>query len=583
MIFFTSVLTAVVLISFSVNTFSISYSNIVETIYGPVSGYQYQSTSTSSLSVSCTINAWKGIPFAAPPIGNLRWRSPQKHNNWTHALPTTSSKSYCIQASSSWLPGAGSEDCLYLNVYTKADSSENNNELYPVLFYIYGGGLMSGAADLDFGPFLCSSGKGLVIVEVAYRVNIFGFLATEELLQEQQQDTKNGEFVGNYGIQDQVFALQWVRNNIKNFNGDPNRVTIAGQSSGGTSVFSLLSSPHTVGLFHGAISLSGSPNMSMPIETVINQNAPIVTSSGCRPSSNANKANGNISANISYQNVLSCMRKLSSQQIASLIPQSWDTFDGLPSDPTGLHWPALVTIDGRFITRSFEQAFASSTSLHNVPVLLGWMGQEPDPWPEIVVYGQSSKQWKHTLKEQYADLAVWGDLADILFETYLNESSVDPQKAYDSIITDYAVACGNKVLASAAYPNELYLYANEWPPEHPVLVDEGTKYSAHFAYHMLDLLFLVESWPNALPTKNDRRAARLLQRMWHNFIASGKPLDTAFDGHESWKPASNSPAGPLNVYVMQPSGSVNIKGYRDSVCSTLLDRGIATPEFWWSN
>lgn len=132
------------------------------------------------------------------------------------------------------------------------------------------------SAENDFTNLVARAPEGLVVVAVNYRLNIFGFLATKELSEEQ------GGASGNYGIRDQVLALQWVRDNIAAFNGDPNRVTIAGQSSGGTSVFALLSAPSTRGLYSSAISLSGSPNLSQNMSITETQNIPIVENSPCQ-------------------------------------------------------------------------------------------------------------------------------------------------------------------------------------------------------------------------------------------------------------------------------------------------------------
>ena len=138
-------------------------------------------------------------------MGDLRWRSPQIPTPWTETLDTKALKTQCVQNG-----GDGSEDCLYLNVYRTGNPS--NEGPYPVLFYIYGGSLMSGAANNDFGAFVnhAGNGEGIVVVEVGYRLNIIGFLAAAELSEEQ------GGVSGNYGIQDQILALKWVQDNRPN-------------------------------------------------------------------------------------------------------------------------------------------------------------------------------------------------------------------------------------------------------------------------------------------------------------------------------------------------------------------------------
>lgn len=288
-----SLLTSILLfglISFDVFRLSDSSDLIVNTTLGPIQGFQYTWQKDSSI----VVNAWRGIPFASPPVGDFRWKAPQAASGWTEVLPCKSNKPYCVQPS-----GVGSEDCLYLNVYSTVYPKDNPP--YPVLYYIYGGSLMSGSATEDFSSFIAraGSGKGVVVVTVAYRVNIFGFLATAELSAEQ------GGHSGNYGILDQQAGLRWVQDNIAAFGGDPTRVTVAGQSSGGTSIFALMSSPASKGLFHAAISLSGSPNISLSLSKAELQNAPIVKASGCLD--------------------LACLRAQDVKSLVKLIPESWST------------------------------------------------------------------------------------------------------------------------------------------------------------------------------------------------------------------------------------------------------------------
>ncbi len=218
------------------------------------------------------------MPFAKPPVGSLRWRESEKADPWDGTLSCKALLPSCIQSNAA-IDGY-SEDCLHLSVYTNANSSDEGP--YPVLFYIYGGALLFGSATENMTSFIAHAGKGkgVVVVEVNYRLNIFGFLGASELSQEQ------GGASGNYGFSDQLLALEWVQANIAKFGGDPNRVTIAGQSSGGTSVFALLSSPRSKKLFHRAISLSGSPNITMSLEQAEAQNADIIVESGCKIDNN---------------------------------------------------------------------------------------------------------------------------------------------------------------------------------------------------------------------------------------------------------------------------------------------------------
>ena len=173
---------------------------VVHTSHGKVRGSQYEWKDGS------IVNAWRGIPFGQPPVLDLRWRSPQPVEYWSGTKNCTSLKPACIQPD-----GTGDEDCLYLNVY--ATGKPKSNKPLPVMFYIYGGSLMSGAANAEYGAFVshAGNGEGVIVVEVSYRLNMLGFLAFAELSREQ------GGVSGNYGIQDQVLGLQWVQENIAKF------------------------------------------------------------------------------------------------------------------------------------------------------------------------------------------------------------------------------------------------------------------------------------------------------------------------------------------------------------------------------
>jgi para-nitrobenzyl esterase len=198
------------------------------------------------------IAAFKGIPFAAPPVGELRWRAPQPVQAWTGVKAATTFAPGCIQdvglAKLFGAPDAISEDCLYLNVWTPAKAV---SERLPVMVWIYGGSFTGGMTSIPAYDGTPLAEKGVVLVSVAYRVGAFGFLSHPELSQE------SGKGSGNYGLQDQIAGLRWVKDNIARFGGDPNRVTIFGESAGGMSVSMLAASPLAKGLFHRAISQSG--------------------------------------------------------------------------------------------------------------------------------------------------------------------------------------------------------------------------------------------------------------------------------------------------------------------------------------
>ncbi|RYD25746.1 MAG: carboxylesterase family protein, partial [Verrucomicrobiaceae bacterium] len=189
------------------------------------------------------IRVFKGIPFAAPPVGDLRWKAPQPVKPWSGVRGAGEFGPEPMPAFSK-----PNEDCLYLNVWTGA---ENDTERRPVMVYIYGGAFNGGASSDGLYDGTKFARRGVVLVTFNHRVGVFGFLAHPELSGE------SGKGSGCYGIQDQIAALRWVKANIARFGGDPSNVTVFGQSSGGISVSILAQSPMARGLFHRAICQSG--------------------------------------------------------------------------------------------------------------------------------------------------------------------------------------------------------------------------------------------------------------------------------------------------------------------------------------
>jgi para-nitrobenzyl esterase len=205
------------------------------------------------------LSIFKGVPFAAPPVGELRWKAPQPVVPWTGVKETTKFAWPAMQG------GNGNEDCLYLNVWTPAKSA---SEKLPVMVWIYGGGFTSGRTSDPLFDGARFAHKGVILVSVAYRLGAFGFLAHPELSKE------SGKGSGCYGIQDQIAGLKWVHENIAQFGGDPNRVTIFGESAGGISVSMLCVAPAAKGLFQGAISESGGSFAPAKVANEAGENVP---------------------------------------------------------------------------------------------------------------------------------------------------------------------------------------------------------------------------------------------------------------------------------------------------------------------
>ncbi|MBN2242712.1 MAG: carboxylesterase family protein, partial [Acidobacteria bacterium] len=195
------------------------------------------------------IFVYKGIPFAAPPVGDLRWKAPEPIEPWTGVKKADAFAPGCMQAANSMGNTAPvSEDCLYLNVWTPAQKTD---EKLPVIYWIHGGGFSGGSTSTPMYDGTGFAGKGVVLVSVAYRLGPFGFMAHPELSRE------SGSGSGTYGLADMILGLEWVQENITRFGGDPSNVTIFGHSAGGAAVSLLAASPVAKDLFHRVICMSG--------------------------------------------------------------------------------------------------------------------------------------------------------------------------------------------------------------------------------------------------------------------------------------------------------------------------------------
>jgi len=222
--------------------------------------------------VSTEMIEYLGIPYAAPPVGTLRWMPPQAFGRWKGVFQATQFGNTCPQIN------GGDENCLFLNVYTPHAKNSAKPTRLPVMVWIHGGGLTNGAGS-DFDPTPLVEGGDVIVVTINYRLGMLGFFAQQAL------DTE-GHLAGNYGFMDQQFALRWVKRNIAAFGGDPRRVTIFGKSAGGLSIYSQLASPLAAGLFQRAIAQSGAyagfaPDYRvqiLPIATVETTGNPLVES-----------------------------------------------------------------------------------------------------------------------------------------------------------------------------------------------------------------------------------------------------------------------------------------------------------------
>jgi para-nitrobenzyl esterase len=309
------------------------------------------------------INEFLGIPYAAAPVGARRWRPPIAHGNFSGVFKADKFGSACIQPDYA----ASNEDCLYLNVYTPASAGPLS--ALPVMVWIHGGALVKGDA-ADFDPTVLVQ-QGVIVVTINYRLGYFGFFAQSAIDAEKHLH-------GNYGLMDQQFALEWVQKNIAGFGGDPNQVTIFGESAGGESVYANIASLTAAGLFRGAISESGAnvfQSLFNPIITlalgetmgtaVVPSGAAITTSVGCTAHHTAR-----------------CLRGVSAATLIALEPAAVHPF-----------------VDGTVLAQTPSAAIAS-----------GKFNQLP------VISGSNHDEYRYFIAEQY-DLGSAGPLTDADYPT----------------------------------------------------------------------------------------------------------------------------------------------------------------------
>ena len=283
------------------------------------------------------VSQFLGIPYAAPPVGPLRWRPPKRYGFFPgFALQATQFGSACTQPG-----GIGSENCLFLNVFrSEAEWGEGERRGLPVMVWIHGGGLIDGSSTA-YNPELLVK-KGVIVVTINYRLGYLGFFAQSAIDAE-------GHLNGNYGLMDQQFALKWVRKNIAGFGGDPDRVTIFGESAGGQSVYAQLASPLASGMFRGAIAESGSyAEFQNYFSNVVTLAQGETTGSQSVPSGAA------IADSVGCTSqTASCLRAVPASTMIAQEP-----------------FPLYPFVDGRLLTQTISAAFASG-EFNQVPVISG--------------------------------------------------------------------------------------------------------------------------------------------------------------------------------------------------------------------
>lgn len=454
------------------------------------------------------VRMFKGIPFAQPPVGELRWKSPQPVKNWEGVRQAVQFGPRCMQhpvfGDMNFRSNGMSEDCLYLNVWTPA---RKGNEGLPVLVYFYGGGFVAGDGSEPRYDGESMAAKGIVSVTVNYRLGIFGFFAHPELTKESPNHAS-----GNYGLLDQTAALQWVKQNIAAFGGDPKRVTIAGESAGSIAVSAQMASPLAKDLFNGAIGESGS----------------ILAGLRAVPLAEAERA-GTTFANGIKSPSLAALRAMTTEQIHE-------------ASKTGVgRFP--LTVDGYFLTEDPKTTFAAGKQAH-VPLLVGWNSEEMN-WRALMGREEPTPEnYQKVVRKLY------GERADEALKLY-------PASTQDEVTSAATDLAGDRFLGYSTWkwfdlhartggkPVYLYYYSRPRPAMNPEMGDaapglaggvikgkeakanamppaRGAVHSAEIEYALGNLSTnKVYAW-----TADDYKVSKTMQEYFANFVKKADPNGT---------------------------------------------------------
>lgn len=437
------------------------------------------------------VRVYKGVPYAAPPVGDLRWVEPKPARPWSGVRRAAKFGASAMQPDlrefGPWtrefvLNNEVSEDCLYLNVWTGAASAR---ERRPVLVFFHGGGFSGGSGSCLIYDGTQLARKGLVVVTVNYRLGVFGFYALARLMRESDHHSS-----GNYGLFDQIAALKWVQRNITAFGGDPGRVTIAGQSAGAASVHFLVASPLTRGLFHRAIAESGS-------------------------SVTQGRAMRAVEAELNGQRFLQSMKLPNVDELRKVPAQTLmqrAMSSGIPFGPIQDGWLLSCSTLDAFAQRRFA----------DVPTLTGLNADEGSANPS---YGKlTAPVYRAQRAKQYGAAAAE---MEALYPTGSEAGARAAQKQSDRDAGLIAMALWAeqraKTAHSAAY---LYLFERAIPwPQHP---EYGAFHTSEIPYVFHNLDLLSRPWEQA-----DRTLSAQVSDYWVNFAATGDPNGK---GLPRWEP-----------------------------------------------
>ena len=452
------------------------------------------------------IRSFKGIPFAAPPVGPLRWQPPQALHKWKDTRQAKAFGNQCMQrrmfADMVFRAAGMSEDCLYLNVWTPATRA---GERLPVLVYFYGGGFTAGDGSEPRYDGAALARRGLVTLTVNYRLSVFGFFAHPELTRESPRHAS-----GNYGFLDQVAALRWVRDNIAAFGGDPRKVTIAGESAGSMSVSALMASPLSKGLIAGAIGESGAviPPTSTPV-----------------PLADAERAGAAFAATVADK-PFDELRKMPADALLEATAR-----------PGAGRFP--IVVDGYFLPRTLTEIFTAGQQAQ-VPLLAGWNSQESGP-------GSVLGRGNPPTPDNYATAirGIFKDAADEALRHYPGKTAEEAQQSATDLAGDRFIGFGTwKWITlhgrAGRPPVYRYFYTRPRPAMRP---EKGNAGPAAGAAHSAEIEYAlgnlgtndVYAW-----TPDDYKVSETFQGYVVNFVKTGNPNGP---GLPEW-PATNGGGEP---------------------------------------
>ena len=449
---------------------------------------------------TATTREFQGIPYAAAPVGDLRWQPPQRHARWNGVLDTTRFANHCPQTASPFGQASTTEDCLFLNVFTPnqrhadegdAPDGHDGHAPRPVMVWIHGGALVVGESD-DYDATRLVEQGDVIVVTINYRLGTLGFLAHPALTAESPDHVS-----GNYGLLDQQEALRWVQRNIRSFGGDPSRVTTFGESAGGLSVHSQLASPTSHGLFQRAIVESGAYQLTQPsLASGEAAGTAFATRAGCTDQS------------------ATCLRGLSVDQV-------------LASQDSSLSG-ATPLIDGKFLTQSVGAAFASG-QFNRVPVIEGANHEE---WrlfvgeAELVTGPVTAAGYLAAIQ---ATLGVPAQVAAFLATQYPLANFPSPDLAVSALGTDAIFDCNARFAAqelSQFVPTFAYEFNDENAPQRflpPVSFPYGAAHASEIQY----LFSLPVTVPAPALDAGQQQLSAAMIDYWTSFARTGQPSSSA--------------------------------------------------------